>query len=229
MKLQKLIRTAGLVALMAAAGIGLSGCFDLDQKVSVGRDGSGEYHVAISAEGFVGAALKDQKIVDTDHNHADMTTTNVNGRVTRTATVAFGALSDLTLSNETMSVAVKSRDLFGLGPSHVAFRCVFLVDKEKNEQTASANGIGEEIAQAVLGNHHYSFSVTVPGDVEHVSPISIGNQLYQPQVTGDFYHGHTVTWRLPLYALVDTKALTFEVDFAALGMFKDVKTKLSEG
>jgi len=222
----------GLIVVLTIACMGLGGCFDLVQNVGISRDGTGHYQTSVSAQGIVGEALKNEKIVDTTHNRAEMTTTAVNGKVTRTADIAFRSLSDLALSNETMSLTVKGRDFFGLGPAHVAYRCTFLVDKAKNSHASGddrmngGNGIGAQIAQSILGDHTYSFSITVPGSVERVAPVVVGDQIYRPEVSGDFYHGHTVTWRLPLAALIDTKALDFEVDFSAYGLFSDSKSKL---
>lgn len=227
--MRAMARTAVLAVALAIVGVGLSGCFDLVQNVSVGRDGSGNYRVSLAAEGIVGEGLKNATIIDTTHNHAQLMTAAANGKVTRTATVAFKSLSDLALSNETMSLTVTGRDLFGLGPSHVAFRSVFRVDQAKKAApgTTSADAMSREIAQSILGDHYYSFSVTVPGSIEHIAPVALDNDIIQPTVTGDFYHGHTITWRLPLYALIDAKSLSFEVDFTAMGLYSDAHTRLT--
>jgi hypothetical protein len=124
-----------------------------------------------------------------------------------------------------MSLKVKSRDLFGFGPAHLAYHYTFMVDRAKAAQTGNAgNGLGRQIAQTILGDHFYSFTVTVPGTIEYIAPVTLDGQTYQPATTGDFYHGRTVTWRIPLYALFDAHAIDFEVDFSALGFFKDAKS-----
>jgi len=224
---QRIWRGAFVAVAMIAAGVGLSGCFDLIQTVGIDRQGAGRYLVSVTAQGIVGQALKNEKLVN-KQNHATLSTSDVDGKITRTATVDFKSLSELAFSDEIMSQRVTSRDLFGLGPSHVAFVADVMISKAKNEnpQTASANGVSQEIARSILGDHTYVFTITVPGDVERAVPITIGDQTYQPTVTGDFYNGHTVTWRLPLYALVSAKALNFEVDFWAWGFFKDTKSQL---
>jgi hypothetical protein len=224
---RKIGHVAALAIALAVAGMVLSGCFDIVQNIGIGRSGTGHYRIAVSAQGIVGDALKNANIINTTHNHAELSTTYLNGKTTRAAKVDFQSLSDVALSDETMSLTVRSRDLFGLGPTHAAFRCRALVDKAKSAQSsAGPNGLGEQIARSILGDHTYVFSVTVPGSLEHIAPVTVGNQIYQPDVTGDFYHGHTVTWRLPLYAIVDAKALDFEVDFAAMGLFSDARTQL---
>lgn len=219
-------RGALAATVMVVAGLGLSGCLDLVQTVSVDRAGAGRYQIAATAQGFVGEALKNEKLVN-KQNHAVMATTTAGGKVTRTATVDFKSLSDLAFSDETMSLTVKSRDLFGLGPSHVAFVANVMIDKAKHEnrQAEAANNVGEEVAQSILGDHTYAFTVTVPGSVEYASPITLGKDTYQPAVTGDFF-GHTVTWKIPLYALVTSQAVNFEVDFWAWGTFSNTKSQL---
>jgi len=64
------------------------------------------------------------------------------------------------------------------------------------------------------------------GDVERAAPIAIGGETYTPTITGDFWNGHTVTWRLPLAAFVTAPSLNFEVDFSAIGFFSNTKTQL---
>ncbi len=227
MTTHRLARITRLALVMAIAGIGLSGCFDLVQNVAIGRDGAGHYRVSLAAQGIVGEGIKNASIIDTTRNHADMATDVADGKVRRTAYVAFNSLSDLALSNQAMSLTVTGHDFFGLGPAHVAFRSVFLVDRAKKAAPGAAAGtaMGRQIAQSILGDHYYTFSVTVPGSIERIAPVAVGPDIVQPNVTGDFYHGHTVTWRLPLYALADARALNFEVDFTAYGLFRDARTQ----
>lgn len=224
---QRIWRGACVAIAMVAVSVGLSGCFDLVQTVGIDRQGAGRYLVSVSAEGIVGQAIKNEKLVNRQ-NHATLSTTDVNGKITRTAIVDFKSLSELSFSDEIMSQHVTSRDLFGLGPSHVTFVADVMIGKAKSEnpRTASAGDVGQSIAQSILGDHTYVFTVTVPGDVERAVPITINSQTYQPTVTGDFYNGRVVTWRLPLYALVSAQSLNFEVDFWAWGFFNDTKSRL---
>src|ERR1700742_3343313 len=46
------------VGAVIACAVGLSGCFDLGEKVAVGRDGSGGYALSIAADGIVGDGLR---------------------------------------------------------------------------------------------------------------------------------------------------------------------------
>lgn len=223
MQRNKLKRLAQMTAV-AATAMCLAGCFDLTQKVAVGRDGSGQYEMSLTGEGIIGEALKDGDILKVSRGHVVNRTVIENGRTMRIATVKFNSLSDLTLPDEAMSVRVVGHDWFGLGPTHAVFTRTFLVQnaKHRGERSSSSNddaGVGA----AIFGNHTYTFSVTLPGSVEWIAPVKFGNMVVKPQVTGDFFQ-HTVTWRIPLFAMIMQKSLRFEVGFSAYGTFGDAQS-----
>lgn len=218
-------------ALLAVTACVLSACFDLDQDVSIHRDGSGSYRMTITAEGAIGTALKDDKKNKDDMlkpNKAVVTTEVRGGKVVKTARVDFRNLSELALNDENVSLTVLDRGLFGIGPSHVRFRRTFLVDAARAKQKAPATAddqIGKDMLRGIFGDHTYSFSVTLPGSIDRVAPVRISGVEVKPDVSGDFYHGHTITWRMPLTMLFATKRLTFEADFSALGSFTNIQTR----
>ena len=95
-----------MLSLPVILAVSLAGCFDLSQNVSVGRDGTGHYRVAVAAEGFIGQALKSKSDKDLiGGNPARTTTSDINGRVTRVSVVDFKSLSDLKLGEEAMSIS----------------------------------------------------------------------------------------------------------------------------
>jgi len=153
--------------LVIACSIGLSGCFDLAQKLSIDRGGSGRYVVAITASGLLGEALKDNKSgIRFSQNRVTTRTTVKDGKVTQTAVLEFRSLSDLRLSDELVSLTNHGASWFGLGPSHVTLRRTFLVDRARREnapKSAEAERFGGELLQTMFGDHTYVFSVTVPG------------------------------------------------------------------
>lgn len=215
-----------VAALLLVVSVSLTGCFDLAQKVSIDRSGAGQYHVAISAQGLVGAALKEKPVKFGGLNHDKVTTavTDKNGRVTQTSSVAFKQLSDLKLSDEAMSLHVLGRSFFGLGPTHVRFRRTFLVHNARRDNAGRmghGDEVGSQIMASVFGDHTYVFSVTLPGSILRIAPVKLDGIEVVPTVTGDFYHGHTVTWTMPLYRVLGEQVLSFEVDFSAYGSFTD--------
>ncbi len=203
----------------------VSGCFDLTQKLSIGRDGGGRYQMSITANGLLGEALKDNKsALHLKQNHVKTHTIVKDGNVTQTATIDFKSLSSLKLSDESLSLANRGASWFGLGPSHVTFRRTFLVDRARRENTprqAADDKFGTELAQTMFGDHVYVFSVTVPGSVDHANALRIGRTTITPRISADGVTAHTITWRMPLYTMLQAKLLTFEIDFSAYGSFPD--------
>ncbi|HWA89766.1 MAG TPA: hypothetical protein VG889_07015 [Rhizomicrobium sp.] len=216
------------IVLVAAAACSLSGCFDLDQKVSLDRGGAGRYQVAISAKGAIGEALKDKK-GDTGSLMPGKAVTTVevkNGNVVKTARVDFRSLAELKLENEEIAIHVLDHGFLGVTPSHVRFRHSFFVGNARARRSGGEDEkIGKEMMASLFGDHTYSFSVTLPGSVDRVAPVKIGGVEVKPEVTGDFYHGHTIVWRMPLPMLFSAQRLDFEVDFSALGSFADASSK----
>ncbi len=210
-------------AVFAVAAVVLSACFDLDQKFALGRDGSGSYRLAVTVDGV----LKKTKDGDGDllkPNKAVVTTEIKDGKTVKTARVDFRDLSELALEKEQVSLTVLSHSWFGFGPTHARFRHMFLAAKRAGG--AKPDGPGAAIVSSALKGHTYSFSVTLPGSIDRIAPVKVNGVEVKPQVSGDFYNGHTVSWRMPLDALMgaDTGPV-FEVDFSAFGSFKDRATK----
>jgi len=215
----------GIAAVLLAVSVGLSGCFDLAQKIAIDRNGAGRYQIAVAAKGLVGEALKEKPVDLEKQDRAVTTTREENGRVTQTSTVTFKSLSDLRLSNEVMSLTVLGHSYFGLGPAHVRFRRTLLVDNARRanaDRMGEGEDMGRQVLASMFGDHSYSFSVTVPGSILRIAPVKLGATVIAPSVTGDFYHGHTVTWTMPLDRMLAHKMLSFEVDFSAYGSFADV-------
>jgi hypothetical protein len=212
--------------------LALSGCFDLTQKLSIGRDGAGRYQIAITANGLLGEALKDNKsALHLQENRVKTRTIAKSGNVTQTAIIDFKSLSDLKLSDESLSLTNHGASWLGLGPSHVTFRRTFLVDRARRENAPrqADDKFGTELAQTMFGGHVYIFSVTVPGSIDHANALRVGRSTIQARITADGVTAHTVTWRMPLYAMLQAKLLTFQVDFSAYGSFPDAQSLPVEG
>ena len=67
--------------------------------------------------------------------------------------------------------------------------------------------------------------MTLPGTIDSISPVTIGGVTVKPEVTGDFYSGHTITWRMPLYMMISAHALTYEVEYSAYGFMANAQTR----
>ena len=205
----------------------LLGCLDLAQRLSIDRSGAGGYEIAITANGLLGEALKNNRAaIAPKHNAAKTQVLSRGDHVTQTTAIRFKSLSDLHLSNESISLTDRGASWFGLGPSHVTFRRTVLVDRARREnipKSGEADRFGSDLAQTMFGDHSYVFTVSVPGSVDYASPLRIGRSVSKPQIRASDL-GQTVTWRLPLYTLLQAKLITFQVDFSAYGSFPDAQS-----
>jgi hypothetical protein len=215
------------VFAVVACALALSGCFDLAQKLTIDRGGGGHYEIAVTANGLLGEGLRDKKSgIRLTHNRTRTRTVTVGDKTTQTTVIDFKSLSDLRMSDESLSLTNHGASWFGLGPRHVTFRRTFLVDRARREnvpKSAEEEKFGGELVQTMFGDHTYVFSVTVPGSVERAAPIRIGRATIAPKVSGSGF-SHTVTWRMPLSMLLQAKLIAFEVDFSAYGSFPDAQS-----
>jgi len=216
----------GVVALTA---VGLSGCFDLEQRVGLHRDGSGNYQVVVSADGIVGEGLEKDK----DHHgrgHFDITddnddavtrVTHKGDRTVQTTDIAFRDLSKLKLGDETFGLHVKGTN--SQGESQVNFHGALRVGDARHHHDEDDGHIGRDILQSMFGGHSYRFAVWLPGRIEHVAPLRINGHMVHPTVWSD-RTGHTLVWQMPLTDMFLADRIDFDVDFAAKGQFHDAQS-----
>jgi len=76
----------------------------------------------------------------------------------------------------------------------------------------------------MFGDHTYTFAVWLPGEIEHVAPVRVGDRIVKPVVWSDRY-GHTVVWKMKLTDMFMADRLDFDVDFAAHGDFRDAQSQ----
>ena len=224
----KTLTSLGTVILCA---VGLSGCFDLGQKVAIGRDGSGGYAISVAADGMLGRALKDHHSdIDIGDDDLPMRThvAVVDGRTVQTSGVAFRDLSDLKFSDESMSLRVKGKKLLGLGGTEVNFHRSFNIERARHHHNDSDDrDLGHDVLTSLFGDHTYTFSVWLPGTIDHINPLYVAGHEVKPSVTNDGT-GHTITWRMRLADALATDELDFDVDFSAHGNFHDTQTRWGE-
>ena len=211
-----------LVAI-AFACLALSACFDLDQKLALNRNGSGVYEVTITADGMIGEALKNEVLISEANGKVQRETEIVNGHAVHRERIAFASLSDVNLADEDASLTVHGNNLFGLLRKSGTFRRVVHSSDARKEKSSEDKDDSAALA-AVFGQHTYSFSVTLPGSIDRIRPVSVGGTTIRPEITGDFFH-HTVTWRMPLYMMFAEDEVVFSVDFSAYGTFTDARSK----
>lgn len=216
-------RLLSLGAVVACA-VGLSGCFDLGQKVAIGRDGSGGYAVSVAADGIVGDGIRKKHAqFDTDEDMPMVTRISViDGKTVQTSGTAFHNLSDLRLDDEVISLHVTGKKLLGLGGTEVNFHRSLNVGNVRKHHMADDDdsGLGKDILTSMFGDHTYTFSVWLPGSIDHINPVVVGDHEVKPTVTQDG-DGHTITWRMKLTDMFLADQLDFDVDFTSHGDFHD--------
>ena len=213
------------VSVVIASAIGLSGCFDLEQKVGLHSNGSGTYAMAVSAKGLVAEGLDkhdaDIDIGDDDNDNAVTHKTHHGDTTTETSEVAFHDLSDLKLGDETLALHVKGKTA---DETNVNFHRTFRVDHARDRHDAEDEHFGKDILETMFDGHTYKFSVWLPGKIKRIAPVSVGGHLVHPTVWGDRY-GHTITWTMDLTDMFLADQLDFDVDFAAKGDFRDAQSQ----
>jgi hypothetical protein len=222
--------SVGVVVLSAA---GLSGCFDLAQRVAVRHDGSGVYATEITADGFLGKEMtkknSDINIGDDDNDNAVHRVVRHGDATTEIAEVSFHDLSDLKLGDDEVRLHVIGTKPALEGATEVNFHRTFQVDRARrhHDDGDDKDHVGRSILESMFGDHTYKFSVWLPGKIEHIAPVKVGDQLVQPVVWGDA-SGHTITWQMRLSDMFLAREIDFDVDFAAKGDFHDVETAVGE-
>ena len=82
------------------------------------------------------------------------------------------------------------------------------------------SGLGKDILTSMFGDHMYTFSVWLPGSIDHINPVVVGDHEVKPTITQDG-DGHTITWRMKLTDMFLADQLDFDVDFTSHGNFHD--------
>jgi hypothetical protein len=201
----------------------LAGCFDLDQKMTLGRDGSGSYEVTLTADGMVGEALKNEVLITESKGAVQRETEIVNGHAVHREHIAFASIADLGLADEDVSLTVHGDNFFGLAPKSATFRRVVRSADVRSEKSPEDKDDSAALA-AVFGNHTYSFSLSLPGSIDSIAPVKLGGVTIKPEITGDYFR-HTITWRMPLYMMFAEDKVVFTVDFSAYGTFSDAQSQ----
>jgi len=215
------------VALLSA--VGLTGCFDLEQRVGLHSDGSGSYAVVVTADGVVGEGLaksKGDSDIDLGDERAVKRVTRKGDKTVQTSEIGFKDVSELKLGDETIALHVKGRK--DDGETEVNFHRSFRVDHARQERDKDKDeAMGREVLQSMFGGHTYKFAVWLPGEIERVAPIRVAGRTVRPMVWNDRY-GHTLVWQMALPDMFMADRLDFDVDFAAKGNFHDSQSRPGE-
>ncbi|HWA89769.1 MAG TPA: hypothetical protein VG889_07030 [Rhizomicrobium sp.] len=219
------------VAVAGVTAVGLSGCFDFEQRVALHRDGSGTYAQQVAADGMVGRAI-DRKHGDIDFDDDDdaggvrvLRVAHRDGKTLQISERRFHDFSDLKLGDETLGLHVKGKTADG--ETEVNFRREFQINHARHRHDDDAKGFGRDVLETMFDGHTYKFAVWLPGRIEHIAPVRVAGREVHPTVWADAT-GHTVMWKMDLSDAFLADTVAFDVDFAAKGEFHDTKSRPGE-
>ena len=193
---------ARMAALLLAVSVGLSGCFDLTQKVAIDRSGAGplpgrDRRARARRCGAEGKArhLRQRTAQHGHHDHRrEERPRHPDHRPSPSRASRICRLSD-----EVISLRVLGRSLLRARPRPCPLPPHLPRRQCAPRQCRTASAAVTRWARrswpvSVRRPHLHVLAVTLPGSILRIAPVKLGDALVVPTVTGDFYHGHTVTW-----------------------------------
>lgn len=213
--------------LAPLAALALTACFDITHEVTISADGSGAYGMSITAEGLFAEGLKNESLIEPSQANSESETIVEGGRIVRRERVRFASLDELALDDERIELVSHGRSFFGFGPTRATFRRTINVDAALEEKEPDPEG--QAMVAGMLGDHVYVFTLSLPGDLGEVKPVRIGGIEVVPDIAGNMWSGHTITWRMPLHMLVTQQAIVFEADFSVFGDLETAATRGGSG
>ncbi len=206
-------------ALQAAALAGalvLGACFDIEQRVVVRDNGSGSISIRVVTEDVLPDSAGLQQMLNTTVGPVRMRDYSEDGQFIHEEDLDFSSLSEVSLQDDAITLDIRDRTLWGAGPTRATLT-----------RTLSAPGRNDDalgLVRMALRGHTYVYSMTVPGLIESIEPVLIGG-LQAPAERS----GNTVTWRIPLEALIGVETITFTIKFTTFGALTAAKTKPALG
>lgn len=195
----QLIRPARAMAALVLA-LGLTGCFDFEQHLTIKGSGAGRLEVELRMDPAFKGALDNETLIGQQASPVEVTREVKNGQYVQTEKVAFNALVELRVRNETLSITNQGATFFGLGPKKFTLRRV--VDNGGGEGEAFG------IMKGIFQDRAYTFAATVPGWIEKAYPVVVNGEAINPIVDGA-----TVKWVVPMAKALSTGSLDYRVDF----------------
>jgi hypothetical protein len=195
----KLIRPARAAAALVLA-LGLAGCFDFEQRLTIKSSGAGRLEVMLRMDPAFKGALDNETLLGEQASPVEVTREVKDGQYVQTEKVAFNKLPELRVRNETLSITNEGTTFFGIGPKKLMLRRV--VDNGGGD----SDSLG--VMRGVFQDRVYTFAVTVPGWIEKAYPVAVGGEAINPVIDGA-----TVKWVVPMAKALSTASLDYRVDF----------------
>ncbi|MGF1456996.1 MAG: hypothetical protein ACFB6R_16645 [Alphaproteobacteria bacterium] len=203
-------RIGPLLAVFAA--VLATACFDIEHRVTIAADGSGEVRLSLETDNVLPEGTRIDTILSGPDGRTEVHEYTENGRFFHVETARFAALNELALQDDEMTVSVRDRALWGAGPARATFR--------RTVRPIGDGGDSFGLVQRLLTDRTYSFSVTLPGWIDEIEAVRIDDLEAVPQ-----RDGNTITWRIPLGLFARADTVTFTVHFNTFGDLKSSGTR----
>lgn len=179
----------------------LSGCLDINKKITIEADGSGvlqmEVIVPPKFAGHVAPQLKSRKLIARE----GVVRKNYFKEKSfyHTETLKFKKLDELVLNGNDISIELFKRWFFSFGSRDAVFKHVMNFSPLSKEQ---------QQASAIFADRFFSLIVTLPGNVKKAYPVALQGVEITPIVSGN-----TITWQMPLATLLQSRKMVVKIDF----------------
>jgi hypothetical protein len=183
-----------------AFALGLAGCFDFDQHLTIKGSGAGALEVTLRTDPALKSTFENETILGAQASPVEVSREIKNGQYVQKEKVTFNALPALRVRNETLSITNEGTTFFGLGPKKLSLRRVV------DNGGADTDSFG--LMRGVFADRVYSFSVTLPGWIAKAYPLTVGGEAIQPTT-----EGATIKWQIPMAKALSAGTLDFRVDF----------------
>jgi hypothetical protein len=200
------VRAASLLGLLL-----LAACLDIEQRVRLNEDGSGEIVVEITSGPEYAKTLMAEELLKSQTHEVSAINRLLGDRFQRVERLEFGSLSDLGLEGETLRVEVTTPRQKNDQTTRARFEHVQVQVQEVDDEIAELM----PVAGLLFAGRYYDYSATMPGNITKAHPLTIQGVAIEPVV-----EGRTARWHIPLgliELILEEKQLTFEIDFEVTG------------
>lgn len=213
MTYRTIVRHASRVGVAIAASFLLSGCLDIAFDISLKGNGTGSIAVGTTFGPQLTELMKDDKTDTSDtflakyNKDAVISEDIVNNRLTRTETIDFKALSDVTLAGSSLEVSDLGQTAEGRYRQHIRF----VPDADKDDEESDQDS---KKTAAIFKGYFFSTTIHVPCTVTEATPKAVGDTPIEARIENGTGGGATVSWKIPLDLLIlnGGDLPTFDID-----------------
>jgi hypothetical protein len=182
--------------------VGLAGCFDIEQDLTVEGSGAGALEVTLRIDPTFKGALENETILGDQVAPVVVKREVKDGQYVQDERVTFNAISDLKLPNGTLSIVNNGSTFLGIGPQRLTLT--------RTIENSAAGPNSYAVMRNVFSDRTFTIKISVPGWIARAYPMTVAGQTVSPQVGGS-----TVTWQVPMARALSEPNLIYRIDFLA--------------